>query len=144
MLFGWKIDNPSGALQPCSLGDKHSPDHDFFALARILIKLEVHGERFLKHQGDAFPHDSNRIDRIDQSIDFGFQQIAAQESNHKKYQSFRTIVSNFRLRLATTARITWLTASVQQQIPSSAWTGICFHISASAWYRSFLAGSFGS
>ena len=82
MSFRREIDHPARAIQGHVFGDEHVPYAYFFPFASFFIHEEIIRKGFLKHQSNAFAHNANCIDRVDDGLSWRVEQIALEKFNH--------------------------------------------------------------
>jgi len=75
MIFGRKIQNLCWEQTSIKIREAGL---DFLSLALLDVVLEHLRKALLEFQGDSLPHDSHAVDRVNQGLGFGFQNVADQ------------------------------------------------------------------
>lgn len=89
MLLGGEIHDPARTIQLLHLGHEHPAGLHLLGFAGSGVQAVVLVEALLEHQRDALAHHPHGIDRIDQRLGFGLQQIALGKRDHQKYHPVR-------------------------------------------------------
>ena len=124
MLLGGEIDDPARATQLARVGDEHVADLDGTGFACGFVGGEVLRVALLEHEGNAFAHYTDGVDRVYHGVNVGFEQVTLPEIDHvQKYQPGRTTACNERLRLWSSVCNLCCAASQWQPMPRRPLTG---------------------
>lgn len=91
MIFGRKIQDLWWEQTSIKIRDAGL---DFLSLAILDVVLEHLRKALLEFQGDSLPHDSHAVDRVNQGLGFGFQDVADQDFHISFLEKYTTPDTN--------------------------------------------------
>jgi hypothetical protein len=76
MTLCGKVEDVTRIAQTACIMNKDPAGFDFLPLHGLSVMLKVARVRLPKLQSDPFAHDSDRVNRVDESLNIGLEQIA--------------------------------------------------------------------
>src|SRR5882724_10323888 len=92
MTLRWKVNDVSRIDKSLSVEHKHPAWLDLFAVTGGAVGLIILRECFLNLQGDAAAHNANTVDRVDQCLGIGLENIALLQFDHGSTSSIISII----------------------------------------------------
>ena len=85
MSLGWKVDDEIRSSDPPVVVHQHLARYDFLGTTGVFIEFVVRRECLLELQCNSFAHKADAVDRVDQRLGIGLQNIALSQFNHDRF-----------------------------------------------------------